>query len=232
MLTLGIIQARYKSSRLQGKVLLDLHGRTVLSHVIRRLQRCKNIDAVVVATSTEPEDTLIIQEAIKNGAQYFTGSHEDVLNRYYQCAKLFHADRIVRITADCPFVMPDLIDKLIKESHEVDYGSNVINRTYPKGLDCEYMTFSELERANQYCMNPLEREHVTAYIRGAAMQKYSLEDSEDYSHKRITLDTIEDYRDLKTYPIQDIYTYEECKPLLSRCISTEESSIALDLGRV
>lgn len=235
MKTIAIIQARYKSTRLQGKVLLNLGGISVLGNVIKRLQKCKQLDGIIVATSTEPEDHLIIQEAIKHGAQYFTGSHEDVLSRYYKCAKFFDIDQIVRITADCPYIMPDVVDKLIQNNFRYgatcDYASNVIQRTYPKGFDCEVFRFDELERA--YNLSE-EREHVTPYIIKCAANKYSLVDSEDYSHKRITLDTAEDYRDLQSYHkiIGEIYNYDECKAVMNKLISTEEYSINLELGRV
>ena len=233
--TIAIIQARYKSTRLQGKILLNLDGNTVLGNVIRRLQKCKEIDGIIVATSTEPEDSLVVQEATKNGALYFCGSQNDVLDRYYRCAKFFGAERVVRITADCPYIMPDVVDRLLQESYkngvQCEYGSNVKKRTYPKGFDCEVFSFDELERTARFADLEEDREHVTPFMRRSCVN-FSLEDNEDYSHKRITLDTWQDYQDLQSYPLGNVYNYEECKKLLNQCISTEERNIAMELGHI
>lgn len=233
MKTVAIIQARYKSSRLPGKVLLDLGNMTVLGNVIRRLYKCKNLDGIIVATRAEAENGLIIQEAIKHGAQYFTGPDDDVLNRYYKCAKFYGIDRIVRITADCPYIMPDLVDKLIENSLGVNYGSNVLKRTYPKGFDCEVFDFKYLETAWCYAKDE-EREHVTPYIIKQVNSKFSLEDEKDFSHKRITLDTPQDYEDLKNYYpiIGNVFTYPEAKALMHKLVSTEEYCVNLELGRL
>jgi len=126
--------------------------------------------------------------------------------------------------------MPDIVDELIeKVGHHYDYGSNVIKRTYPKGLDCEIFKFSELERAHRQSK---EREHVTTWIRIHAMSRISLEDPQDFSKKRITLDTDNDYSDLKRYGIDKIYNYEELKKILPKIQSTQEWSIYHELGRV
>lgn len=228
--TVAIIQARYRSSRLQGKVMLDLGNISVLGNVIRRLQKCNRLDGIVVATRNEPENNIIIQEAIKHGAQYFV--HQgDVLTRFYKCAKFFGIDRIVRITADCPFIMPDLVDELIVGFEGFKYGSNVLKRTYPKGFDCEIFDFHQLERAFNLAT---EREHVTPWIIQNVKEKYSLEDKDDYSHKRITLDTPNDYKDLLEYNkiIGNVYDYQEFKNRVGSLTSTEEYCINLELGRV
>jgi len=204
--TVCIIQARMGSSRLPGKVLRPLGNKTVLGNVIHRIQKCKLIDGIVVATP----DREIVQEAIAYGAYYYLGDENNVLERYYKAARMFNADRIVRITADCPYIMPDIVDKLIEKAENYSYGSNVISRTYPKGLDCEVFNYKELERAHK---ESDEREHVTPFIIKYAKQKYSLQDTQNNSFRRITLDTEQDYQELTNLYkyIGDIYTYEEAK---------------------
>jgi len=207
----AIVQARINSSRLPGKSLMSLGSKTVLAHVIDRLSICKELDGVIVATP----DNDIIKEAVNNGAQYYKGDELDVLARYYYCAKFFGVDRIVRITADCPFIMPDLIDKLVLQSKYHDYGSNIVKRTYPKGFDCEVFSFEDLERAFFNAEDPYEREHVTPFMKRCSVN-YSLTDDEDYSDRRITLDTKQDYEELIKYNeiIGNIYNYTDCKAVL------------------
>lgn len=230
---LAIIQARTSSTRLPGKTLMQLGSKTVLGNVISRVQRCKNIDGVLVATSTGEEDQPIIAEAVKYGALYYAGSKDDVLSRYYKAARLYKADRIVRITADCPFIMLDLVDELIDRSKYFEYGSNVKNRTYPKGLDCEVFSLGELERAHNHAVGE-EREHVTPYIRSHVMQQFSMVDDDNFSHKRLTIDYAHDLRDMREfYPkIGHVYNYTALKKILPKLIGTEESNINMELGRV
>lgn len=230
---LGIIQARMGSARLPGKVLKPLGGRTVLSNVIDRVKR-SNVDGVLVATSTNVEDIPIITEAVNNGVLYYAGSECDVLERYYKAASLYRADKIVRITADCPYIMPDLINKLIENINHSDYASNVIKRTYPKGLDIEVFTYEELKRTYECAATPYEREHVTPFMIEHRMGAYSLEDNEDWSYKRLTLDYTWDYEDLVAfYPrIGKIYNYQELKSILPDLSGHEEVCINNELGRV
>lgn len=212
MKTIAIIQARMGSNRLVGKVLRPLGDKTVLGNVIHRVQKCKNVDGVIVATP----DTEIIKDAINYGAQYFLGDEHNVLERYKKCAKFYGADRIVRVTSDCPLIMPDIIDRLIDKSKGFEYGSNVINRTYPKGFDCEVFDYEALEKASNLAKTDYEKEHVTPYIINHAKNIYSLEDSEDFSRERITLDTEKDYQELtKLYKhIGDVYSYKSTKDYL------------------
>jgi len=207
-----IIQARMNSKRLPGKVLMPLGDKTVLGNVIHRISKCKLIDGIVVATP----DPKIITEAIKHGAHYYLGDEMDVLGRYCKAARFFNADIIVRITADCPYIMPDIVDRVIESSNRFDYASNILKRTYPKGFDCEVFTVKELDRANKIATKPEEREHVTPYIIEHTMCKYSVEDKEDFSQSRITLDTPEDYECLmKLYKhIGEVYDYQEVKGAL------------------
>ncbi len=189
---IAIIQARMSSSRLPGKVLMDIGGKPMLARVIDRSSRAKWVDQVVVATTTEAEDTPIVSFCRQADIPCYRGSHFDVLDRYYQAAKRFQADVIVRITADCPLIDPQLIDEVIedffywgsrqyrgmKPAHEAnreikaqafwDFAANRLpppwKRTYPIGLDTEVCTFSALERAWQEAQQPYFREHVMPYL--------------------------------------------------------------------
>lgn len=230
---LAIIQARMASTRLPGKVMEQLGDKTVLGNVISRVLLCKNVDGVIVATSNEEEDKEIAMETSAYGVGCTRGELYDVLSRYYRTAKFYKADRIVRITADCPFIMPDLIDALIEKNQNSDYGSNIIRRTYPKGLDCEIFTYAELERAFN-CAVGDEREHVTPYIIKHAMLLRSLVDKVDFSRKRLTIDYPFDLDDMrKFYPkIGHVYNYAELKKILPGLVGTEEWCIAQELGRV
>ena len=158
MKIVAIIQARIGSTRLPDKVSADIAGQPMLAHVVNRTRRAKALDAVVVATTTQPADDAIVRVCQKRGWPYFRGSEEDVLDRYYQAASAFLADVIVRITSDCPLIEPEIIDKVVDEfrhySPAVDYVSNILTRTFPQGLDVEVMSFDALKKAWQEDDNP------------------------------------------------------------------------------
>jgi len=163
---LGILQARISSTRLPGKVLKPILGIPMLLHQIKRIQRAKLVDKLIVATSLEQADDELENMCKGNGIQCFRGSLEDVLERFYQAAKLFKPEHIVRLTGDCPLTDPEIIDQVI-EVHlrgNFDYTSNALEPTYPDGLDVEVLRFSVLERARQEATLSSQREHVTLYI--------------------------------------------------------------------
>jgi len=198
MRIVAIIQARMGSTRLPGKVLLDLAGEPVLARVVNRTQRATMLDEVVIATTTESRDEAIVGLCSSRGWAHFRGSEDDVLDRYYQAAKRHHADIVVRITSDCPLIEPEIIDLVVQEllkDGSLDYVSNTLPpRTFPRGLDVEAMTFKTLERAWQEDKNSAWREHVTPYIRRAP-EKFKLKavtNEKDLSHMRWTIDTRED----------------------------------------
>jgi len=193
---LVIIQARMGSSRLPGKVLMELAGHPALWHVIQRARQAKLADEVIVATTIVKRDLEIIKFCADNGIRVFAGSENDVLDRYYQAAKLFRPDNVIRITADCPLHDPDIIDKVIQKHMEEgnDYTSNTIKFTYPDGLDCEAMKFYTLADAWKNARLSSEREHVTQYIiKNEHYKKGCLENDTDKSSHRWTLDKEEDY---------------------------------------
>ena len=163
----AIIQARMGSSRFPGKVLSDLNGHPVLWHVIDRVKRATSIDDIIVATTDSALDDSISRFCEAISVCCFRGSEEDVLDRFYQAAKSLNADIVVRITADCPLIDPEVIDQVVARFQEgdLDYVSNTIRYTYPEGLDTEVFSFAALETAWREARTPAEREHVTPYLR-------------------------------------------------------------------
>lgn len=196
----AIIQARMGSTRLPGKVLMTLCGDYVLTHVIRRVERCRLIDEVIVATTDKIEDDIIEKHARSLNINTYRGSEENVLDRYYNAAKNSKANIIVRITSDDPLIDYEVIDKVIENimNEKTDYSCNNIPKTYPLGLDCECFTFEALEYAWKNAREPEELEHVTPYIRkhDELFRKSTLVYKKDLSKLRWTLDTIEDYKNI------------------------------------
>lgn len=161
-----IIQARMGSSRLPGKVLEDLGGAPLLQYVIERASMARRPDVVVVATTQNQTDDRIGAFCLELGTIVFRGSEHDVLDRYYRAAEAIDANVIVRVTADCPFIDPDVLDRVVDAYLEgaYDYSSNAIQRTYPDGLDVEVLSFEALDHAWREAKLTSEREHVTPFI--------------------------------------------------------------------
>lgn len=203
-----IMQARVNSSRLPGKVLKKLKGKTILEHDIERIKQAKEVDGIIIATTERPEDIDIVSIARKCGVEVFCGSEDDVLSRYYYAAKKFQVDHIIRITSDCPLIDPFIIDEVIQcyRQREVDIITNVPNEwetmTYPRGLDLEIFSYQWLEKAFLEAKSQYDREHVSPYIYKYAKKRYYYKYEKDYSQYRWTLDTIEDWQ-----VIQKIYEH-------------------------
>jgi spore coat polysaccharide biosynthesis protein SpsF len=196
-----IIQARTGSSRLPNKVLKRLPYNsdiTVLEQVIKRLSYSKLTDKLIIATTTKMEEQPIVDIALKNKVLYYRGSEEDVLSRYYYAARENKIDIIVRITSDCPCCDSDLVDQIIKKflDEDIDYISNVLERTYPRGYDVEVFSFNALEQTFKNAKEKEFREHVTLYIiknkDKFKIQNYS-NNTKIGSNIRLTLDTKMDY---------------------------------------
>ncbi len=196
MSTVALIQARMSSSRLPGKVLQDIAGRPMLGRVVHRAKQAKALDLVAVVTSTRADDEAIETWCKENNISCVRGSLEDVLDRYYQAASLLQADHVVRLTADCPLLDPDVIDKVIQTFHQgdFDYVSNALECTYPDGLDTEIFRFKALERAWREARLKSEREHVTPYIfkHPELFRLGTVTHAEDLSGFRWTVDTARD----------------------------------------
>jgi len=195
----AIIQTRTGSTRLPNKVLQDLVGQPMLARVVNRTRRTKKIlNAVIVATTTQPSDDAVVRLCKERGWPYFRGSEDDVLDRYYHAASGLKADIVVRITSDCPLIDPDVIgqvvNKLLDSYPKVDYVSNTLVRTFPRGLDVEAFVFNALERAWKEDDNPAWREHVTPYIyrHPEKFRLHNVAGPKDYSYMRWTVDTVED----------------------------------------
>lgn len=196
----AIIQARMAASRLPGKVLEDLAGRPVLSWVVARARRAEMVSDVIVATTDESADDAIADFCQNESIPSFRGSMHDVLDRYYQAAKLFKAEVIVRITADCPFIDPVELDRLLDAfftaDPPLDFAANRLpmQRTIPIGLDAEICTFDALETAWHEAKEPHQREHVMPffYENASRFNTLHLTHHPDYGHFRWTVDTPED----------------------------------------
>jgi glutamate-1-semialdehyde aminotransferase/spore coat polysaccharide biosynthesis protein SpsF (cytidylyltransferase family) len=165
------------STRLPGKVLLDVNGDTLLARVVHRVQRSRLAGEIIVATTEQPADDAIIEECKRLGVSAFRGEVDDVLDRYYRAAGCHAADTVVRVTSDCPLVDPAVIDTIVArfQKGDCDYASNTIRYTYPEGLDTEVFSFRALERAWKEARKPSEREHVTPYLRTAEFRRVNVE---------------------------------------------------------
>ncbi|MBT9614052.1 MAG: glycosyltransferase family protein [Burkholderiales bacterium] len=195
----AIIQARMSSSRLPGKVLMPLAGKPVLEHVVRRIRACKTITKVVVATSTEHTDDAIQAWCEKEEVSHYRGSLDDVLDRYYQAAKTYQADVVVRITADCPALDPTIVDEVVTGFLAGGYDYYGLSGEFPDGLDCTVFSFAALERAWREAKLKSEREHVGPYIEKhpELFKTGGLKKFEGLSHHRWTLDEPRDYEFLQ-----------------------------------
>jgi spore coat polysaccharide biosynthesis protein SpsF len=227
----AIIQARMGSTRLPAKTLADIEGKPLLAHIVERVSASKTIAEVAVATTIAPQDEAIVDLARGLGLPHYRGSGIDVLDRYYQAAKLLSADVIVRITPDDPFKDPDIIDLVVEKilvDPQLDYASNTIKPTFPEGLDVEAFTFRALERAWDQATLASEREHVTPHIwkHPDAFRIYNVVNVPDLSHLRWTIDYPEDlefarqiYRRLyrgNVFRTKDILAVLEVEPHLHR----------------
>ena len=200
MKVVAIIQARMGSSRLPGKAMADLGGAPMLARVVARTSRAATVRQVVVATTTETADQVIVDLCAARGWACFRGSQDDVLDRYYQAARQFAAEVVVRITSDCPLIDPSIIDRVVTEflrlQPDADYVSNVgSRRSFPRGLETEVFSFAALAKAWDEAREPAFREHVTLYMyrRPDRFRIHDFVNERDCSEMRWTVDTPEDY---------------------------------------
>ena len=204
----AIIQARMTSTRLPGKVLMDIEGKPMLWHVINRLKFSKKLDDIILAIPDTKKNDILEEFAKDNKIKYFRGSEEDVLSRYYGAAKKFKVDVIVRITSDCPLIDPIIADNVVEKHlmNGADYTSNILERTFPRGLDTEVFNFNVLREAHKNAQENYQREHVTPYIYENT-DRFKLQSIEAKGELRrpdfrLTVDTREDLKLIK-----DIYNY-------------------------
>jgi spore coat polysaccharide biosynthesis protein SpsF len=221
----AILQARMGATRLPGKPLLSVLGKPLLGYQLERLHRAATLDKIVVATTTAPDDHKIADLCHLENVLVYKGSEEDVLQRYYEAAKLHGADIVVRVTGDCPLIDPAVVDRAVTffltHMPKYDYVANSPKRTYPRGLDVEVFSFRALERAQAEASKPMEREHVTPYfyLHPELFTLGCIEREPDLSHHRWTVDTAEDFALIERlitalYPDNPDFTTEDILAVL------------------
>ena len=198
---LVILQARMSSKRLPGKVLMELNGKPMIFWQIQRILKSKEISKLVVAISDHPTDDVLAGYLESITCDFVRGSLDDVLDRFIKIEEIYTPDLIVRLTGDCPLVMPDLIDSMLKQFYEinVDYLSNIIELTYPDGLDIEIIKAGTLSKLVTMNLTSAEREHVTLGIinRVDEFSAFSVTSGINLSCYRWTVDTEEDFAFIK-----------------------------------
>ncbi len=212
---LAVIQARMGSARLPGKMLRPIvAGKGALELMLERVRTAETLDRVVVATTTATADDPLVELCARLGTDCFRGSEADVLDRYYEAARVYGpVDAVVRLTGDCPLHDHTVIDTVVRCFLSVgsDYVSNIAPPTYPDGLDVEVFSMAVLEQARVGARLPSEREHVTLYIRNhpELFSHVNVRASENWAGLRWTLDEEEDFIFLKK-----VYEHFYCRPEL------------------
>lgn len=198
MRIIALVQARMGSSRLPGKVMRSIQGIPMIELLLRRLSKASLVNKIVLATSIDPANRPLADHVRELGYSVFEGSENDVLDRFYQAATHHEADVVIRITADCPLIDPELVDQLIREfvrRGNLDYMANALPPTYPDGLDTEIFTIQALKYAAENAVKPIEREHVTGFmVRSDLFRVDNLPYHEDHSVERWTVDQLEDFQ--------------------------------------
>ena len=224
MKIIAVVQARMGSTRLPGKVLMDLGGEPVLCRVVQRLRRAATLADVVVATTKSLKDEAIVRLCEERKINIFRGSEEDVLDRYYRTAEFYGCDAVARITSDCPLIDPGLVDEVIREflNQRAEYASNVLQRTYPRGLDTEVFTMGALNEIWRTAAEPHQREHVTPrfYERPDLFRLALVRGKEDHSRYRWTLDTQDDLQLIRAiyshFGNRDNFTWRDAIDLMEQ----------------
>lgn len=206
---LAVIQARTGSTRLPGKVMYPLDGTPTLAHVVKRVTAAESVDRTIVATSTKSPDDVIESCVSRAGAAVVRGSESDVLGRFEHVVKKHDPDVLVRVTADCPLLSPMVLDSVVKslQQSDADYSSNILERTFPRGLDVEAFTADSFAVVCEESTEPYHREHVTPYYheREGRFERVSVTAEEIFSQEwlqnrtnlRLTLDEPADYELLR-----------------------------------
>lgn len=224
---LCIVQARSSSSRLPGKVLKPILGKPMILHELERLQHSKRIDKIVLATSQDESDKGLADIVADNAFEAYRGSLDDVLERYYQCAKSYQPEHVVRITGDCPVIDWRIVDAVIGMHLTEGYDYTVTSEEYPDGLDTEVIRFSVLEQVWKDARMSSEREHVTLYIRNHADQfrcgqmacrqnlnrmRWTVDEPQDFEFIRQVYEEL--YGQNNDFSMQDILQLLERRPEL------------------
>jgi spore coat polysaccharide biosynthesis protein SpsF len=192
-----VVQARMASTRLPGKVLMEVNGRPLLAYQLERLEEIQGAHSIIVATTADSVDDPIVELCRRLGIAWHRGPDQDVLTRYRGAADLAHASDIIRVTADCPLIDPEVAGAVIERylTGQCDYASNTLVRTFPRGLDVEIFSRSVLEEAFHEAELAAEREHVTLFIyrHPNRYRLCNVSNDRDEGHERWTVDTREDF---------------------------------------
>jgi len=194
---LVILQARMNSKRLPNKAMRTINDIPMIMIQISRILKAKEIDKVIVATTNEESDDFLCEYLVENKIDVFRGSTNDVLERFFQASCIYGSEVIVRLTADCPLVMPEVIDEMLLQFDDlgVEYFSNVLEETYPDGLDVEIFSVEALKKLRSLQLNTIEKEHVTLgiYRRQNMFKAKNYPYTQNLSALRWTVDYIEDF---------------------------------------
>jgi spore coat polysaccharide biosynthesis protein SpsF len=216
-----------RSTRLPNKVMLPILGRPMLELMIERLRRARLLDGIVIATSTDPSCQVIEELACRLRVGCYRGSEDDVLDRVLQAARSARAGVIVETTGDCPLLDPEVVDRVIEafQSQQVDYCSNILERTYPRGMDVQVFPVRVLEEVARLTQDPVDREHVSLYIYEHP-ERFSLRNvasglRQRYWDLRLTVDTAEDFALIRgiyeeLYPLNPAFGLRDVLDLLER----------------
>lgn len=214
------------STRLPGKVMLPVLGTPLLEYQIKRLQRVKAAQGICIACTTNDTDQPIVNLAEKLGVKIYRGSELDVLARYYEAARMFGAEHVVRVTSDCPVIDPGEMDRVIDfylaRVDDLDYASNALIRSYPRGMDTEIFSFEALQAAHLEAEQYYEREHVTPFLyrhqERFRVANFAFE--QDKSDHRLTVDTQDDFELISRiigalYPSNNEFTIHDILNLMA-----------------
>jgi spore coat polysaccharide biosynthesis protein SpsF len=243
MKIVATIEARMSSSRLPGKILMDVLGEPMLARMIERVKQSRLLDQLVVATTDHPSDDVVEDLCKKSDVGCFRGSESNVLERVLRAAKAFNADWIVELTGDCPLIDPVLIDLVIERfkarEKSFDYISNALEVTYPRGQDVQVFPTAILEDVNRRTQDPLDREHVSLYIytHTELYRCHNIEAAPQHRRQdlRMTVDVQEDldvvrkiYKNLypknESFTLSDIIRFLDDSPQISRLNKTVKQS--------
>lgn len=197
----AIIQARMGSKRLPSKMMMKIKGKPLIWYIINTAKKCKLIDEIILATTDKEKDKILIEQAKKYKIKYFAGNENDVLDRFYKCAKKFDCEIIVRLLGDCPLQDSKMIDQLIGLYFVsyCDYAMNTNPPTFPDGLDAQVFPFRMLEWEWNNCKDRFMREHIGSFIR-LNKNKFRIKNlkyKENLSRMRWTVDEQEDFEFVK-----------------------------------
>jgi spore coat polysaccharide biosynthesis protein SpsF len=237
--TILITQARTGSTRLPGKVLMEINGTPLLKTHLDRLSKAKNIDLIIVATTETHVDDFLAKKVIDWGYEVFRGSENDVLDRFYMAVKNYNPEFVVRVTSDCPLIDPELIDKVVEYTKikNKDYCANIIEETFPDGQDIEVFKFSVLKSAWKNSTLDSDREHVTPYIRnntdikgGNFFTGVNYSSKQNFSQLRMTVDEAKDFELIKKL-INDLGTNKSWQQYSKHIIENDLNKINEDIIR-